>query len=93
MPKTRSGKMTRRVIAAISNFADIEDTTTRRTRGESEVERTSVSGAAWPRRFGTRGSTNAGAWAVYGNRPSWPWTPEARRRLFVQRQKPFTSAC
>jgi acetyl-CoA synthetase len=28
MPKTRSGKIMRRVIAAISNFADVGDTTT-----------------------------------------------------------------
>jgi acetyl-CoA synthetase len=28
MPKTRSGKIMRRVIAAISNFADIGDVTT-----------------------------------------------------------------
>jgi acetyl-CoA synthetase len=28
MPKTRSGKIMRRVIAAVSNFADIGDTTT-----------------------------------------------------------------
>src|SRR5258708_28609783 len=28
MPKTRSGKIMRRVLAAISNFADIGDTTT-----------------------------------------------------------------
>ena len=28
MPKTRSGKIMRRVIAAISNFGDVGDTTT-----------------------------------------------------------------
>src|SRR5689334_24992217 len=28
MPKTRSGKIMRRVIASISNFADVGDTTT-----------------------------------------------------------------
>jgi acetyl-CoA synthetase len=28
MPKTRSGKIMRRVIAAVSNFADVGDTTT-----------------------------------------------------------------
>ena len=28
MPKTRSGKIMRRVIAGISNFADVGDTTT-----------------------------------------------------------------
>ena len=28
MPKARSGKITRRVIASISNFADVDDVTT-----------------------------------------------------------------
>jgi acetyl-CoA synthetase len=37
MPKTRSGKIMRRVIVAVSNFADIGDVTTLATRRSSRM--------------------------------------------------------
>jgi acetyl-CoA synthetase len=44
MPKTRSGKIMRRVLAAISNYADIGDTTTLANPGVVEIIRKMVQG-------------------------------------------------
>ena len=41
MPKTRSGKIMRRVIAAVSNFADVGDTTFRPRRPPMATSRAS----------------------------------------------------
>ena len=50
MPKTRSGKIMRRVIAAVSNFTDVGDVTTLANPEVVEASGTRCSSAKWPTR-------------------------------------------
>ncbi len=69
MPKTRSGKIMRRVIAAISNFADVGDVTTLANPEIVDDIRHQVQSEKVARGEAPRELTRAGARGDQGVRP------------------------
>jgi acetyl-CoA synthetase len=70
MPKTRSGKIMRRVIAAISNFSDVGDTTTLANPEIVEDVRHHVQGEKGCSGRGPPGALGGGDQGAQGVRPS-----------------------